>query len=135
METGFILLSDKSESINGKLYMLGGGWNMLRFSALPHNHPFCIGLGVDVAWSETEEQHQLELRIEDPDGAAVGEPFSFSFETGRPEDAVTGQDQRMVMSLETMQTFTVQGPHAVVVTVDEQEIGRARFQVVHEPAA
>jgi hypothetical protein len=133
MDTGFILLSDKSESLNGKLYALGGGWNTLRFPTLPHNHPFCIGLGVDVAWNETDEPHRLELRIEDPDGNNLADPFSFDFETGRPEGSIPGLDQRMVMSLETVQTFRVQGPHAAIVTVDEEEIGRSRFQVVQVP--
>lgn len=134
METGFILLSDKSEALNGKLYALGGGWNTLRFPSLPHSHPFCIGLGIDVAWGETDEPHRLELRIEDPDGANLADPFSLEFEANRPEGLIPGLDQRLVMSLETVQTFNVQGPHAAILTIDGKEIGRSRFQVVQVPA-
>ena len=33
MEIGFLILTDHSEALNGKLYAMGGGWNMLRFHA------------------------------------------------------------------------------------------------------
>jgi hypothetical protein len=49
---GFVLLSDHSEAVNGKLYLIGGGWNVLRLPELPHEWSFHIGLGIDVAWHE-----------------------------------------------------------------------------------
>ena len=53
MNIGFVLLSDHSEAVNGKLYLTGGGWNVLRLPELPHEWSFSIGLGIDVAWHET----------------------------------------------------------------------------------
>lgn len=133
MEIGFLLLTDHSESLNGKLYAMGGGWNMLRFGELPIQHQFGIGFGIDVAWDETNEPHTIDLEIQDPDGERLGEELSFEIETGRPPGSVAGQVQRLVISLGATVEFSAAGPHAVVMRVGEREIGRSRFYVVVAP--
>ncbi len=127
MEIGFLMLADHSEAINGKLYMVGGGWNVLRLPELPHEWGFHIALGLDVAWSETNQPHNLQVDIHDPDGIELGDGLSADFETGRPPGMPAGQDQRLVMSIGTTATFSTPGPHAAVVQVNGEEIGRARF--------
>ena len=133
MQLGFLVLTDFSEALNGKLYAMGAGWNMLRFPQLPREWAFGIGIGIDVPWDETNRRHALSLHIEDPDGERLGDEFSMDFETGRPAGSVVGQDQRIVLSLGSRTTFATAGPHAVVVRVAEEEIGRSRFYVVEAP--
>lgn len=133
MKLGFLLLADASEAINGKVYVLGGGWNVLRFPTLPQNWNISIALGVDVAWDETNQPHSLELVVENPDGAVVTDEFSASFETGRPPGLPPGQEQRVVVSLVTKATLSAAGPHAAVARVNGDEIGRTRFYVVRVP--
>jgi hypothetical protein len=130
MEIGFLMLADHAESVNGKLYMVGGGWNVLRFPELPHEWGFHIALGLDVGWSETNQPHNLSVVIHDPDGVELGEGLSADFETGRPPGMPAGQDQRLVMSIGTTATFSTAGPHAAVVHVNDEEIGRARFYLM-----
>lgn len=101
MNIGFLLLCDYSEAVNGKLYLTGGGWNVLRLPELPAEWSFSIGLGIDVAW------HEL-----------VGVP--------------QGQEQRLVMSIAATAAFTTAGPHAAVVQVNGEELGRARFYLMEE---
>jgi uncharacterized protein YwbE len=55
------------------------------------------------------------------------------FETGRPPGILPGQDQRMVMSLVTRTMFHTTGPHAVVVRLGEEQLGRSRFYVTEVP--
>jgi hypothetical protein len=129
MEVGFLLLSDHSESVNGKLYMVGGGWNVLRLPELPHDWGFHIALGLDVGWDETNTGHSIAVTIHDPDGVELGEGLSAEFEAGRPPGMPAGQEQRLVMSIGTAATFTSAGPHAAIVEADGEEIGRARFYV------
>ncbi len=136
MEIGFLLLADHSEAVNGKLYMTGGGWNVLRLPELPHEWGFHIALGIDVAWDETNRRHDLQVNLHDPDGVELGEGLTAEFETGRPPGMPAGQDQRLVMSIGTSATFSTSGPHAAVVQVNGEEIGRARFYIdeaVQEP--
>jgi Family of unknown function (DUF6941) len=134
MKIGFLLLADHSEAVNGKLYMTGGGWNVLRLPELPHEWGFHIALGIDVAWDETNRRHDLHLNLHDPDGVELGEGFSAEFETGRPPGMPAGQEQRLVMSIGTTATFSGAGPHAAVVLVDDEEIGRARFYLMEDDA-
>jgi hypothetical protein len=134
MEVGFLLLADHSESVNGKLYMNGGGWNILRLPELPHEWGFHIALGLDVGWDETNTGHSLTVSVHDPDGIEVGEALEAEFEAGRPPGLSAGQAQRLVMSIGTAATFTTSGPHAAIVHANGEEIGRARFYVaVEEP--
>ena len=72
MNIGFIMLTDYSEAVNGKLYLAGGGWNVLRLPEFPHEWSFHIGLGIDVAWHETNSPHELSVTIQDPDGMLDG---------------------------------------------------------------
>ena len=127
---GFVLLSDHSEAVNGKLYLTGGGWNVLRLPELPHEWSFHIGLGIDVAWHETNNPHELVVTIQDPDGIELGEGLTANFETGRPPGMPQGQEQRLVMSIAATATFATPGPHAAVVQVNGEELGRARFYLM-----
>jgi uncharacterized protein DUF6941 len=129
MELGFLLLTDAGEALNGKLYALGAGWNMLRFDELPQEWRFGVGIGLDIPWNETNRRHVLEMRFDDPDGDQLGDAFQLDLEVGRPTGAIPGQDQRMVFAVETRQTFEVAGPHAVVISVNGSEIDRSRFYV------
>ena len=104
MNIGFLLLSDHSEAVNGKLYLTGGGWNVLRLPQLPHEWSFHIGLGIDVAWHETNDPHELVVTVQDPDGIELGEGLTASFSSP--------------------------GPHAAVVQVNGEELGRARFYLM-----
>ena len=133
MDVAFLLLTDHSESLNGKLYAMGAGWNVLRFPELPFEFAFGIGLGLDVEWNETNQRHTLELEILGPDGERLGEAFRLDFEAGRPPGAIQGQDQRMVLSLGTRNTFETTGPHSIRVAINGEESERTRFYVVHMP--
>ena len=108
---------------------------MLHFGELPVEHAFGIAFGLDVPWDQTNQRHTLRLEIEDPDGTRLGDEFSFEFETGRPPGLVPGQDQRIVLSLEARLELATPGPHAVVMSVGEEEIGRSRFYVLELPGA
>lgn len=132
MNLGFMMLADHSESVNGKLYMNGGGWNVLRLPELPHDWGFHIALGIDVGWDETNKRHALRLNIQDPDGNELNEGFEAEFETGRPPGMPPGADQRLVMSIGTAATFSSAGPHAAVVHVNDEELGRARFYLLEQ---
>lgn len=136
MKLGFLLLSDAAEALNGKLYVLGGGWSVLRLP-LPQDYGFSIGLGIDVPWEGTNQKHSMELIIEDPDGNQVAdEPFTGEFEVGRPPGIIPGSDQRLVIALSGRFHFEREGPHAVVVRIDGADVegGRSRFYLHNLPA-
>lgn len=133
MRVAFLLLADYGESVNGKLYTMGAGWNVLNFPELPQEWRFSVGLGIDVGWDETNRRQSLEMVIEDPDGNELGDEFSLDVEAGRPPGLPAGQDQRLVIAINVGATFESAGPHALIVRSGDEELERARFYLVQVP--
>jgi hypothetical protein len=133
MQIAFLLLTDYSESLNGKLYTMGAGWNMLRFPELPQEWRFGVAMGIDVPWDETNQRRGIQVVIQDPDGAELGDELGMEFEAGRPPGLQPGQEQRIVIAINVGATFESAGPHAVVVRSDADELERSRFYVSSAP--
>ena len=84
-----ILLADSVQTVEGKLYILGGGWNIIG----PAPSPFALALVIEVDWNESNEEHDLLLELLDIDGRTVQIPtpagdkpctINSKFEVGRP---------------------------------------------------
>src|SRR5947207_13628047 len=62
-----MMLADAAQAVNGKLYIMGGGWSVMG----PEPTPYAIALKVEVPWDETNKRHTLVLRLLDDDGRPV----------------------------------------------------------------
>lgn len=90
-----LLLCDYAEAINGKLYIMGGGWTICP----PGPRFMAVAVRINVPWSETNTKHQLALFLQDTDGNQVefGEPAQAvkktgEFEVGRPPGVPQGTE-------------------------------------------
>lgn len=90
-----MLLADAAQEVNGKLYILGGGWSVTG----PDLPPMSLAIKLDVPWSEANVNHEFELALVDTDGRAVsggeGGPdvrVQGNFEVGRPVGLTPGSD-------------------------------------------
>ena len=90
-----MMLADAAQEVNGKLYILGGGWSVTG-PALP---PMALALKVDVPWSAANQPHEFLLVLVDADGHPVrvdGQDTdvraSGQFEVGRPPGLPAGTD-------------------------------------------
>jgi hypothetical protein len=90
-----MLLADAAQAIDGKLYILGGGWSVIG----PMPSPSAIALKIDVPWDQANKKHKWDLSLLDGDGQPVlvstpqGEqPIQISgeFEVGRPPGVTPG---------------------------------------------
>jgi len=86
------LLSDYAEAINGKLYVHGGGWNMLVASQAAN---VAVAMLVIVPWDRGDARHRVDVRLLDHDGGAVRMEdrevaMSTDFELGRPAGVKPG---------------------------------------------
>ena len=97
-----ILLCDAAQASDGKLNMLGAGWNVTG----PQPTPFAIALLIDVPWDETGRTHRFELTLVDADGRPVApsgsdQPISVSgdLNVGRPAGVREGSEIRMPLAI------------------------------------
>jgi hypothetical protein len=140
MQLSTFLLADHAESVNGKLYVMGGAWNRISATAFPasHNH-LSVGVVLHVPWDAANEQHAMELRLVDADGAPIiPEPVRGTFESGRPPGMRPGDEQMVVMVFNfNGLVFDHPGVFEFHLLVDDAETGRLRFDVVQvqDPAA
>jgi hypothetical protein len=91
-----LLLCDAAEAINGKLYILGGGWSITG----PMSIPSALALKIDVPWSEANRKIHAKVELMDADGGLVSVPdqfgneqpvqIEFDFEVGRPPGLAPG---------------------------------------------
>ena len=106
-------LADAAETVHGKLYALGIGWNTITVDTFPAILArVAIGMTLHVSYTETDEQHRLELRLEDADGARIALSGAQSmrssetvmsigaeFNVGRPEQLPAGDEQVICLAM------------------------------------
>jgi len=90
-----LLLCDYAEAINGKFYIMGGGWTMCQ----PGLRNMSVAIRVFVPWSDANSKHKLALLLQDESGntVAFGNPpmevmNEGSFEVGRPPGIPEGTE-------------------------------------------
>src|SRR5213078_2286630 len=59
-----LLLADAAQAVEGKLYVLGGGWSVTG----PQPVPMAIALKIDVPWDQANTRHSWRLELLDADG-------------------------------------------------------------------
>ena len=64
-----LLLCDHAEAIGGKLYINGGGWNVLLRPGAPVN--LSLAILIEVPWDEANTQHRLRAYLLTEDGEPV----------------------------------------------------------------
>ena len=100
------MLADAAQAVEGKLYILGGGWTVTG----PAPAPCAIVMKFEVPWNEANRQHTWALRLQNEDGqpVQVAGPdgtqevwITGEFEVGRPTGIVEGTplDLPMVVGL------------------------------------
>ena len=133
MEVEFLILADAAQAIGGKLYMLGGGWDVMTInSAFPAQHPFAISLGLSVPWNETNQRHNLTVEVLDEDGHEAAK-MTGQLEVGRPPGLPMGQAQRVVVALNGVLGVEKPGNFVIVAKVEDQEAKRIQFRIVPGP--
>lgn len=84
-----IMLADSAQAVDGKLYILGGGWSITG----PDPIPSAIAVKIEIPWDEANKKHALKLALVDADGRPVKVPtptgevpveLGTDFEVGRP---------------------------------------------------
>src|SRR5579875_861879 len=112
----FLILADRAEAVNGKLYMMGGGWDVLTAQTPTTPMAFSCALGIVVPWLATNLDHQCRLLLENADGGTLVD-LTITFRAGRPPHLEEGASQRLLIALPLLVTFPIPGTHALVAHV------------------
>lgn len=145
------LLGDTATESGGKIYLHGGGWNLLTTARFPFVQPrISIGGVISVPYTETNKNHTLELHLENedgarmplgptvtaPDGAAQGAPqrITAQFTLGRPPQLHSGDAQPIpiAMNFDRLR-FDSPGAYSFVLSINGEEIERLTFRVTSPP--
>ena len=131
-------LSDSVQSVEGKLYVLGAGWNRLAAAGFPARHDR-VGIGLLLTLEDGEAgEHNLEVSLLDPSEQPMAlfvdpsgaEQFALhaSFQTQAPADGFADVAVPMALNLDGI-AFPAAGTYAFSVRVDGNELERLPFRV------
>ena len=129
VEIDFLLLADRAEVLNGKLYMMGGAWDRRQVRNIDSPVSLTIVIGVLVPWNLTNEQHRLAIRIEDEDGLMAPPEAEVTVNVGRPVDATQGQSFRATAVINNRWQLPRYGTYRVAASVAGRDEKRVTFYV------
>lgn len=124
----WLILGDFAEVVAGKLYLMGGGWEVTGAEALPFSRPLGIAVGIRVPWAQTNQRHTVSIEVQDEDGKQMAK-IDGHFEVGRPPGIPSGQAQRVQMAMNVHLTFSHEGNFLVVAVLDGSPQARSTFRV------
>lgn len=126
-----LLLCDWAEDINGKLYIMGGGWSRLRL-VQPAN--MALAAKIDVPWDQTNKRHKVAARLLTEDGEQVlveGQPVAVEgeFEVGRPVGVKTGSTVDAPLTLRFQNLMLPSGGYEWSFEINEEPTAQVHFDV------
>jgi hypothetical protein len=144
------ILADSVVSAEGKLYVQGGGWNLLNVVSFPHQQDrIGVALVVRVPYTATNQEHRFKLWIQDEDGNAhvLGDAppgvetedgkiraLEGAFNVGRPPLLPPGDEQVVPLAVNLNNVvFTAPGQYSFVLELDQTEVTRLTFRVQQPP--
>jgi hypothetical protein len=127
LELDFLLVADRAEAVNGKLYLMGGAWDRISLAQFPGPASFDVALGVMVGYTETNERHEFQLTLQDDDNEVVLGPVTGQFELGRPPGLKPAQAQRFTVAVRGPFPLQRAGCYHWVATLDGRQAGRTTF--------
>jgi len=130
IEIDFLLLADWAETLGGKLYIQGGGWDRKLFQAEGRPSSFAVAAGILVPWNLTNMQHSFALTFETGDGASFGPNINGGFNMGRPAKSTPGQKFRAALAVRIDMPLPGLGSYSVSLNVNGEISKRVSFYVV-----
>lgn len=129
-----MLLCDSAQSIGGKLFILGGGWSMIKKTDQPMTMALAVKLSIP--WSQANERHRIEARLMTSDGGEVenegnGVRADGEIEVGRPPGLKQGTplDAAFVLTFQGL-SLDPGGFVWELRTREDAVLARAPFQVI-----
>ena len=132
IEIDFLVLADWAETIGGKLYIQGGGWDRKLPPAHGRATSFAVAAGILVPWTLTNQQHSFTLTFETGDGTSFGPRIDGGFNMGRPAKSTPGQRFRAPLAVRIDMLLPDLGSYRVGLVVNNDITKYVSFYVVEQ---
>lgn len=126
MQIQHALIADYADIANGKLYLMGGGWETYHVKELPARIRMACVVGLSVEWDETGQRIPVHIRIEDEDGHRLA-GIEGGLRAERPESIPAGSRQLKQMAANL--AMQIQNPGGFRVQVSAGENGEATWSI------
>jgi hypothetical protein len=83
MKIEYALLADAAQAVGGKIFVLGGGWNLFRSPSYPAPVQLAIAIGLGFSSNEVGIKYPLNVVIADESGVPVVPEMKGQVETGQ----------------------------------------------------
>ena len=122
MEIEWLILADAAQVVDGKLYLLGGGWDRLTINTgFPVQNTIAVAMSFTVPWLETNQQHHIQLEITDQDHTKVLATLEAGLEVGRPPGIEHGTEQRSQLAAAFPLTIERPGVYEINVQIKDSD--------------
>lgn len=133
-----LLLCDFAEATNGKLYVMGGGWNVLYAPSQPVN--MSVATVIAVPWDQTNRKHTLSLDLLTEDGEPVqieehAVSLTGEFELGRPPGIKPGSSLNAPFVWTFSGLVLDEGGYEWKLGIDDGPVASRPFAVTSPPGA
>jgi len=134
-----LIFANHVESVNGLLYISGGGWNNHNRFVAPGGPPPISHLGlaviIAVPWHETNRMHSITIEIRDEDANVAVANINAQINVGRPPTLRPGTTQYPTIGLPVDIVFPHAGGYEIIARVEgaDENVRRWPFQVQDVP--
>ncbi|MBI2862493.1 MAG: hypothetical protein HYX89_06715 [Chloroflexi bacterium] len=130
MDIDFVIIADAVEAVNGKLYMLGGGWNQWKSRSYPSQTRMGIAAGILVQWEETNLKFPFSLSFLDEENQPLLQVAAGDFEMGRPPGLPAGTVQRALLAVNVGFPLQRSGRYTLRLAVDDRLTKEVIFDAI-----
>jgi hypothetical protein len=126
-EIDYLLVADRAEVVNGKLYLMGGSFDRLQPPRFPFQLMLGVAVGIRVPLSETDDTHKLHVELMRGDDERLLE-MKAEVQTGRPPGS-GGMDLLVPMAFNGPVRIPGPGTLTLKASVDDREPRRHEIRV------
>ena len=130
------MVCDGAHAVEGKLYILGGGWDRLILSNFGQEQVINLVLKLLIPWMDTNQRLPFKLDIVDENGIpALPEPIGGQLEVGRPSGYTADEAIPFMVPIGVKLLFD--RPKRLIFTlyVNDAEVASTSLRAIPPPGA
>jgi hypothetical protein len=135
VDVEWLILADAAQVVGSKLYLMGGGWDLLTVNVpFPARQRCALAASFRVPWNETNMRRSVEILIATEDQQEVAK-IQIQVEVGRPAGIIPGVDQRSQFAMDLNLELQAPGTFVIIANVEGEEQARTYFRVQAGPGS